>query len=55
MAHYARHLYALAKRITVEGGNQERVKLAHMIFLPLQSNGYILASPLSNLMEQSSL
>ena len=37
---YAHHFYALAKRITVEGGNQLRVKVANMIFLPLQSNGY---------------
>ena len=33
---YARHFYALAKRITVEGGNQPRVKVANVIFLPPQ-------------------
>ena len=41
---FSRHFYALARRITVEGGNQPRVKVANVICLPLQSNGYISAS-----------
>ena len=43
---YARHFYALAKRITVEGGNQPRVKVANMMFYLFSQ--MVISQPLVN-------
>ena len=46
---YARHFYALAKRITVEGGNQPRVKVANVIFYLFSQ--MVISQPLVNKIE----